>query len=194
MLLWLSTYLEQYIGGFHVIQYLTLRGILSALTALVMAFLIGPVMIKRLNQYEVGQTVRHDGPQTHFTKAGTPTMGGALILVAVLLSCLLWGDLTNHFLWIVLFVTMGFGLIGGVDDYRKLIQKNTKGLPGRWKLFWQTLIALSVAVFLYKNSAGGNEFGKPVNREDFRAYPSPPQRHPGSLKSAHKNNLFFQVR
>lgn len=149
MLVWLADYLSQYYHGFQVFQYLTLRAILSTLTALCLALLIGPAMIRRLTFYKVGQMIRLNGPQTHLSKAGTPTMGGALILVAIASSVLLWGNLNNRYLWLVLIVTSGFGLIGWVDDYRKLVLKNSRGLPARWKYFWQTLIGASAAWLLF---------------------------------------------
>ena len=129
MLTWLAEYLAQYDSGFNVFSYITLRAILAVLTALVIAFVVGPAMIRRLSAYKLGQPVRDDGPQTHLTKAGTPTMGGALILVAIGVSTLLWGDLTNRYVWVVLGTTMAFGLIGLVDDYRKLVLQDPKGLP-----------------------------------------------------------------
>lgn len=149
MLIWLSEILEQYYHAFGVFQYITLRTVLAALTALLIALLVGPVMIRWLAQYKVGQVVRDDGPKSHFSKAGTPTMGGALILVAIALTTLLWGDLTNMYVWIVLITTLGFGAIGWVDDYRKLIQKNPRGMPARWKYFWQSLLGLAAAFILY---------------------------------------------
>jgi phospho-N-acetylmuramoyl-pentapeptide-transferase len=149
MLIWLSIFLQKYYHAFNVFQYITLRAILSALTALVISVLIGPPMIRWLAQYKVGQVVRDDGPKSHFSKAGTPTMGGALILLAIVVSTLLWSDLQNVYIWIVLFVTVGFGAIGWVDDYRKLMRKNSKGLPAKWKYFWQSVIGLSVAIVLY---------------------------------------------
>lgn len=149
MLLWLTTYLSHYLHGFRVFQYLTFRTILGALTALTIALIVGPTMIKRLSHYQIGQSVRDDGPQTHFSKAGTPTMGGTLILIAIAISILLWGDLSNRYVWTTLAVTLGFGLVGFFDDYRKLIQKNSKGLPARWKYFWQSVIGLGAATFLY---------------------------------------------
>ncbi len=152
MLLWLTTYLAQYYHAFNVFQYLTLRAILSVLTALTISFVVGPYMIRRLSQYKVGQMVRDDGPQSHLSKAGTPTMGGALILIAIALTTLLWGDLSNRYVWVVLLVTLGFGAIGLIDDYRKLIKRNSKGLPGRWKLFWQSVIALLAAFYLIASS------------------------------------------
>jgi phospho-N-acetylmuramoyl-pentapeptide-transferase len=149
MLLSLAEFLMQYYRGFAVFQYLTLRGILGVLTALLIAFVVGPAMIRRLSLYKVGQQVRQDGPRTHLTKAGTPTMGGALILVAVGVSTLLWSDLGNRFVWIVLMVTLLFGLIGGVDDYRKLRYGNARGLSAKRKFFWQSLVGFAVAVLLY---------------------------------------------
>lgn len=149
MLFWLTHYLEKFFHFFHVFQYLTFRSILGTLTALTISLLLGPVMIKKLSFYQIGQTVRNDGPETHLKKTGTPTMGGALILVAIAASIFLWGDLSNVYIWVVLLVTLGFGAVGWVDDYRKLIRKDTKGLPPRWKFLWQTIIGLSAAIFLY---------------------------------------------
>ena len=149
MLMYLAEYLSQYHGGFNVFQYLTLRAILGVLTALVISFVVGPKMIRYLSRYQIGQPVRVDGPQTHLAKAGTPTMGGALILVAVAVATLLWADLTNRYVWVVLLVTLAFGAIGWVDDYKKLVLKNSDGLSARNKIFWQSLVALSVSVFLY---------------------------------------------
>lgn len=149
MLLWLTGYLAEHYRVFHVFQYLTLRTILSILTALLIALLVGPAMIRKLSYYHIGQNVRDDGPKSHLSKAGTPTMGGALILIAVTLSTLLWADLSNRYVWLILAVMLGFGAIGGVDDYRKLMRKNSKGLPARWKYFWQSLLGLSVALYLY---------------------------------------------
>jgi len=149
MLLWLTHYLENFYHGFRVFEYLTFRAILGTLTALVISLLVGPAMIRRLSYYQVGQSIRDDGPKSHFSKAGTPTMGGALILIAIAISILLWGDLGNRYIWTILIVTLGFGLIGFVDDYRKLIRKNSKGLPARWKYFWQSVLGLSAAFFLY---------------------------------------------
>ena len=149
MLMYLAEYLSQYHGGFNVFQYLTLRAILGVLTALVISFVVGPKMIRYLSRYQIGQPVRDDGPQTHLAKAGTPTMGGALILVAVAVATLLWADLTNRYVWVVLLVTSAFGAIGWVDDYKKLVLKNSDGLSARNKIFWQSLVALSVSIFLY---------------------------------------------
>ena len=149
MLLYLTEYLTQFHSGFGVFQYLTLRGILGALTALVISFIIGPAMIRKLSHYQIGQTVRDDGPESHLQKAGTPTMGGALILVAVAVSTLLWSDLHNKFMWVVLITTLLFGVIGWVDDYKKLVKKDSRGLIARYKYFWQSVVALGAAIYLY---------------------------------------------
>ncbi len=149
MLVYLAEYLSQYHSGFNVFQYLTLRAIFGVLTALLISFVVGPEMIRRLGHYQIGQSVRDDGPESHLVKAGTPTMGGALILVAVVIATLLWADLSNRYVWVVLLVTLLFGGIGWVDDYRKLVLKNSAGLPARVKLFWQSVIGLGVALFLY---------------------------------------------
>jgi len=153
MLLELARLLAQDIKGFNVFNYITLRAVLATLTALIISFIIGPKMIKKLTQYKVGQAVRDDGPQTHLIKAGTPTMGGALILVAIALSTLLWADLHNRFIWVVLVTTLGFGAIGWVDDYRKVVHRNPKGLSAKAKIFWQSLIGVGVAIFLYQTAA-----------------------------------------
>ena len=149
MLLWLAEYLTQFHAGFLVVQYLTLRAIFSVLTALVICFVVGPVMIDRLRFYQVGQAIRDDGPKSHLSKAGTPTMGGALILVAIVLATLLWADLENRFVWITLGVLFIFGAVGWVDDWRKVVQKNPRGLPARWKYLWQSIGALAAALTLY---------------------------------------------
>lgn len=149
MLIWFAEFLSHYYRAFNVFEYITLRTVLAALTALIISLLVGRPLIKKLREYKVGQVVRDDGPKTHYTKAGTPTMGGAMILIAICLTTLLWSDLKNPYIWIVLIVTMGYGVIGWVDDYRKLIKNNTKGLSARWKYFWQSVIGLIAAVFLY---------------------------------------------
>ncbi|HCG71378.1 MAG TPA: phospho-N-acetylmuramoyl-pentapeptide-transferase [Gammaproteobacteria bacterium] len=149
MLLWFTEYLSQFVGGFGVFQYLTLRTMVSIITALGVSLLIGPWMIAWLGQSQIGQQVRDDGPASHFSKAGTPTMGGALILVIISVTTLLWGDLSNHYIWLVLAVTVAFGLIGWADDYLKISRKNSKGLAGRWKYFWQSVFALIAVVYLY---------------------------------------------
>ncbi|TWH77527.1 phospho-N-acetylmuramoyl-pentapeptide-transferase [Azomonas agilis] len=149
MLLLLAEYLQQFYTGFSVVQYLTLRGILGVLTALIIALCLGPWMIRTLQLRQIGQAIRNDGPQSHLSKKGTPTMGGALILSAITVSTLLWGDLSSRYLWTVLLVTLLFGAIGWVDDYRKVIEKNSRGLPSRWKYFWQSVFGLVAALFLY---------------------------------------------
>ncbi|NPU91811.1 MAG: phospho-N-acetylmuramoyl-pentapeptide-transferase [Gammaproteobacteria bacterium] len=149
MLLWVAEYLKQYASFFNVFQYLTLRGILGVLTALSIAFIVGPIMIRKLSFHQIGQSVRNDGPKSHLSKAGTPTMGGALILVAIFISTLLWADLRNKYVWVVLAITLIFGAVGWVDDYRKVVQRNSKGLPAKWKYFWQSVGGLGVAFFLY---------------------------------------------
>ncbi len=149
MLYWLSEQLSGFVGFFSVFQYLTLRGIFGILTALLIALWVGPHMIRKLSQYQIGQSVRDDGPKSHLSKAGTPTMGGALIIVAVAVSTLLWSNLSNRYVWITLFVTLAFGAVGWVDDYRKVVEKNSKGLPARWKYFWQSVIGFVAAMALY---------------------------------------------
>jgi phospho-N-acetylmuramoyl-pentapeptide-transferase len=150
MLIYLAEYLEQYHSGFNVFQYITLRAVLAVITGLVISFIVGPYMIRRLNRFRIGQTVRDDGPQTHLSKAGTPTMGGALILVAVAVTTLLWARLDNHYVWVVLITTLLFGVIGLVDDYKKLVLSDPKGLASRWKFFWQSVVAIGVAIYLYR--------------------------------------------
>ena len=152
MLVWLADFLSQYISAFGVFKYLTLRGIFGVLTSLTIALIVGPVMIRKLSQYQIGQSVRDDGPQSHLSKAGTPTMGGALILVAVAVSTLLWADLGNRYVWITLLVTLSFGAIGWVDDYRKVVEKNSRGLPGKWKYFWQSVFGAGAAFALYSTA------------------------------------------
>ncbi len=148
MLLALFQWIAEDIRTFNVFSYITLRTVLAALTALSISFLIGPAMIRSLTARKVGQSVRNDGPQTHLVKAGTPTMGGALILMAVMVTTLLWADLSNRYIWVVSLTTLGFGVIGWIDDYRKVIQRNSKGLSASAKLFWQSVIALLVATYL----------------------------------------------
>ncbi len=149
MLLSLAQMLAPEIRFFSVFNYITLRTVLAAMTALVISFMVGPAMIRKLTAYKIGQSVRSDGPQTHLVKAGTPTMGGALILTAIAITTLLWGDLHNHYVWAVLLTTLGFGAIGWVDDYRKVVYRNPKGLSAKAKMFWQSLIALAVGSYLW---------------------------------------------
>ena len=149
MLLWLTEYLADYISGFSVFQYLTFRIMVSVLTALAMSLLIGPFVIKRLIDNQIGQTVREDGPASHLAKAGTPTMGGALIIIVICVTTLLWGELSNRYVWTALLVTMAFGGVGWVDDYLKLARNNARGLTAGWKYAWQSVFGLAAAVFLY---------------------------------------------
>lgn len=157
MLYYLADWLTGIWSGFNVFQYLTFRSILGVLTALGVSLLVGPWMIQHLTFRQIGQTVRSDGPQTHLSKTGTPTMGGTLILFSILVSTLLWGDLANRYIWVLLGVLTAFGLIGFVDDYRKLVLRDPKGLPARWKFFWQSLAALGAALFLYYNAQSAAE-------------------------------------
>ena len=133
---------------FNVFQYITLRVVLAAMTALLISFIVGPAMIRRLTAYKIGQSVRDDGPQTHLIKMGTPTMGGALILVSVAVTTLLWADLQNRYVWIALLTTLGFGAVGWIDDWRKVVHRNPKGLSARAKLFWQSVIAIAAVMVL----------------------------------------------
>jgi phospho-N-acetylmuramoyl-pentapeptide-transferase len=148
MLLWLADFMAKDVRAFNVFGYITLRAVLACMTALFISFIVGPRMIGWLSRMKIGQSVRDDGPQTHLTKAGTPTMGGALILVSIAVTTLLWGDLANRFVWVVLLVTLGFGAIGWVDDYRKVVHRNPKGLSAREKLLWQSVIGLVAAFYL----------------------------------------------
>jgi phospho-N-acetylmuramoyl-pentapeptide-transferase len=150
MLLYIAEILKDYISGFNLFSYLTMRAILGALTALVISLAIGPWMINRLSAKQIGQVIRDDGPQSHLSKAGTPTMGGTLIVVTIALSTLLWGDLNNRYVWLVLAVTIGNGLIGFYDDYQKIKFGNSKGLSARGKIFWQSVIALGAAVMFFQ--------------------------------------------
>lgn len=152
MLLYLTDYLTQFHSGFNVFQYLTLRSILGVLTALVISFVVGPNIIRKLSLYQIGQVVRSDGPQTHLAKAGTPTMGGSMILVGMGAGTLLWADLSNRYVWVVLIVTLFFGAIGWVDDYRKLVLKDPKGLPARSKFLWQSVVGALAAVYLFASA------------------------------------------
>jgi phospho-N-acetylmuramoyl-pentapeptide-transferase len=148
MLLALAQWLTQYERAFNVFSYLTLRAVLATITAVFICLMVGPAMIRKLTLYKIGQSVRDDGPKSHLAKSGTPTMGGALILVSIAVTVLLWADLTNRFVWVVLVVTLGFGVIGWVDDYRKVVHRNPKGLSARTKYFWQSVIGLAAAIFL----------------------------------------------
>lgn len=153
MLLYLAEYLSQFWSAFGVFQYLTLRAILGVLTSLSIALLVGPTMIRRLTYHQIGQNVRDDGPESHLSKAGTPTMGGALILVSIALATLLWSDLSNRFVWVVLYATLACGVIGWIDDYKKLVVGNSKGLSAKAKYASQSFVGLSTALFLYYTAA-----------------------------------------
>jgi phospho-N-acetylmuramoyl-pentapeptide-transferase len=149
MLLFLFDALATEYSAFNVFRYITFRGICGVLTALTICFVLGPIMIRRLSLHQIGQTVRQDGPPTHFDKVGTPTMGGAMILVSIVVSTLLWADLTNRFVWVVLLVCLAFGVIGWMDDYRKLIDKNPRGIGAANKFAAQSVVGLVSALFLY---------------------------------------------
>ncbi|GIX31121.1 MAG: phospho-N-acetylmuramoyl-pentapeptide-transferase [Porticoccaceae bacterium] len=149
MLLALAEWLAQYEGGFGVVRYLTFRAIMAVLTALAFSLWWGPALIRALERLQIGQAVRRDGPESHYVKAGTPTMGGALILAALAVATLLWVDLANRYVWIALATTAAFGLIGWVDDYRKVVERNPRGLPARWKYLWQSVAGLGAAAALY---------------------------------------------
>jgi phospho-N-acetylmuramoyl-pentapeptide-transferase len=148
MLLELSQWLAQDIHAFNVFSYITLRAVMATLTSLAISLMAGPLVIRKLTAYRIGQAVRDDGPKSHLTKAGTPTMGGALILVSIGITTVLWADLSNRFVWIVLIVTLGFGIVGWVDDYRKVVHRNPKGLSARYKFLWQSIIGLFAAIYL----------------------------------------------
>ncbi len=157
MLMWLSEQLLFLDPGFGVFQYLTLRAILAACSAMLISMLVGPFVIARLNDLQIGQTIRSEGPESHLVKAGTPTMGGALILLAVLGSTVLWADLDNRYVWIVIVTTAAFGAIGWVDDYRKVVRKDTRGLPARWKYLWQSVAALACTALLFTTAVAPEE-------------------------------------
>jgi phospho-N-acetylmuramoyl-pentapeptide-transferase len=152
MLVGFFSWLAEFNPDFNVFGYLTLRAILGALTALGLSLLLGPAFIRRLERHQVGQPIRELGPESHFSKAGTPTMGGALILFTLVLATLLWSDLSNRYVWVVLLVTLAFGVIGWIDDYRKLILKDSAGLPARWKYLLQSIVGLTAALYLYYTS------------------------------------------
>jgi phospho-N-acetylmuramoyl-pentapeptide-transferase len=148
MLLMIAQWLGQDVRAFNVFGYITLRTVLAAMTALIISFIAGPRVIRWLAAKKIGQAVRTDGPQTHLVKSGTPTMGGVLILIAIAITTLLWADLSNRYIWVVLIVTLGFGAIGWVDDWKKVVYRDPKGLASRWKYFWQSVIGIIVAVYL----------------------------------------------
>ncbi|SQI42520.1 Phospho-N-acetylmuramoyl-pentapeptide-transferase [Leminorella richardii] len=149
MLVWLADLLASLYSGFNVFSYLTFRAVVSLLTALFISLWMGPRLIAYLQKLQIGQVVRNDGPESHFSKRGTPTMGGIMILASITVSVLLWANLGNPYIWCALFVLLGYGAIGFVDDYRKVVRKDTKGLIARWKYFWQSVIALAVSFAMY---------------------------------------------
>ena len=148
MLLVLAQWLQEDFGFLRVFNYITFRAVMATVTALLIGLAAGPWVISKLAALKMGQAVRTDGPQTHLVKSGTPTMGGVLILIGIFVSCMLWADLSNRFIWIVMIVTAGFGAVGWVDDYRKVARKDPKGMASREKFFWQTLIGLFAAIYL----------------------------------------------
>lgn len=152
MLVWLAELLQPYFSALDVVRYLSLRAILGVLTALGLSLFLGPLFIRKLVSLQIGQSIRSDGPESHLSKQGTPTMGGGLILFSISMSVFLWSDLTNRFVWAVMFITIAYGAIGWVDDYRKVVEKNSKGLPAKWKYFWQSTAGFAVAIFLYSSA------------------------------------------
>ena len=170
MLLFLTEYLTRYYSVFNVFSYLTFRAILGVLTALLFSFITGPSVIRRLTSYQIGQSVRNDGPQSHLSKAGTPTMGGAMILVTIIVTTLLWSDLRNRYVWILIGVTFAFGLIGFADDYKKLVLRNSRGMSASSKYFWQSLLGLAVAIALYlshRETVDGRGYPDGLRGEDI---------------------------
>ena len=153
MLLRLTEFLSEYLGVFGVFQYITFRTMVSALTALAISLAVGPFMIRKLVHLQIGQSVREEGPESHLEKAGTPTMGGAMILVTTLLTTVMWCDPANRHVWMVLAVTLSFGAIGWYDDYLKVSEGNARGLSARWKYFWQSVVGLTAAIVLYNLAA-----------------------------------------
>ena len=149
MLYWLTQQLVSYHSGFHAFSYITLRAIMGMLTALALGLLLGPVLIERLTRRQLGQQIRSDGPQSHLSKAGTPTMGGALILLCICLSTLFWADLSNRYIWIVLVTTLLFGLVGWMDDYLKIYRRSSNGLSARQKYLGQSIVGVAAALALY---------------------------------------------
>ena len=155
MLLALTQWLAQDVRFFNVFNYITLRTVLAAMTALLISFATGPRVIRWLAARKIGQAVRSDGPDTHLIKSGTPTMGGVLILIAIAVTTLLWGDLTNKYVWTVLIVTLGYGIVGWYDDWKKVVYRDPRGLPARWKFFWQSVLGIGAALFLAFSAKSG---------------------------------------
>ena len=154
MLLLVTQWLAQDVRAFNVFSYITLRTVLAVMPALIISFVAGPPLIRWLAAKKIGQAVRQDGPQSHLVKSGTPTMGGALILIAISVTTLLWGDLSNRYVWVVLIVTIGFGGIGWYDDWQKVVNRDPRGLASRWKYFWQSALGLLVALYLALSASG----------------------------------------
>ena len=152
MLIWLTDYLTQFESGFGVFRYLTLRTILSVLTSLIISFIFGPYLISHLTNKKIAQSIRDDGPEAHLSKIGTPTMGGLLILLSIIFSTLCWGDISNRYILVVLTVTFLFGIIGLIDDYRKVIHNNPKGLSAKYKYAAQSIVALGAGIYLYQSA------------------------------------------
>ena len=149
MILWLAEYLQEHHNWLNLFSYQTFRAIMAALTALIISLVFGPMFIRKLQEKQIGQQVRKLGPESHLSKQGTPTMGGALIIVSIIIACLLWGDLSVNYLWISMYVLFGFGLIGWLDDYRKLILKDSAGLSAGWKYALQSIFGISAVLYLY---------------------------------------------
>jgi len=148
MLLWLAQFLQDDIGAFRVFNFITFRAVFATITALIIGLFAGPAVIRKLTAMKYGQAVRTDGPQTHLKKHGTPTMGGVLLLIAVGVSTLLWCDWSNRLIWPVMVVTIGFGLVGWVDDYRKVVRQDPEGMRSAEKYFWQSLVGIGAALYL----------------------------------------------
>lgn len=157
MLVWLFESLSEHFSLFRVFSYLTFRAIITIITSLLLTLWMGPKLIRYLQDMQIGQIVRDDGPESHFSKRGTPTMGGVMILIAILVSTLLWARLDNGYVWVMMFVFVAFGAIGFVDDYRKVIRKDTDGLIARWKYFWQSAAAIAIAIYLYATAGSAAE-------------------------------------
>lgn len=157
MLVWLFESLSEHFSLFRVFSYLTFRAIITIITSLLLTLWMGPKLIRYLQNMQIGQIVRDDGPESHFSKRGTPTMGGVMILVAILVSTLLWARLDNAYVWVMMFVFVAFGAVGFIDDYRKVIRKDSAGLIARWKYFWQSAIAIAIAVYLYVTAGSAAE-------------------------------------
>ncbi|MDF1577875.1 MAG: phospho-N-acetylmuramoyl-pentapeptide-transferase [Desulfobulbales bacterium] len=157
--------LHELFGGFNVFRYITFRSIGATITSFILVLLVAPAFIRFLRHLQIGQVIRQDGPETHFCKKGVPTMGGVLILFAVSLSTLLWVDLTNYYVWIVLAVTLWYGAVGAFDDYRKITRKNSKGLSGRGKIFFQIVGAILAGFFLYTNPDFNSHLSIPFYKE-----------------------------